>query len=94
MIKERISELEDKWVEIIRRVEHRKKLVRGTEPQGTAGLERKGHAESAGKEGEGDRTRLQKRCPDSPTRAKTHVYGFEPLGAARSGMSETRDGRS
>lgn len=73
MIKERISELEDKWVEIIRRVEHRKKLVRGTEPQGTAGLERKGHAESEGKEG-GDRNTLAETMSRTPPRGRRRTF--------------------
>lgn len=74
MIKERISELEDKWVEIIRRVEHRKKLVRGTEPQGTAGLERKGHAESEGKEGEGDGNTLAETMSRTPPRGRRRTF--------------------
>lgn len=74
MIKERISELEDKWVEIIRRVEHRKKLVRGTEPQGTAGLERKGHAESAGKERERDRNTLAETMSRTPPRGRRRTF--------------------
>lgn len=74
MIKERISELEDKWVEIIRRVEHRKKLVRGTEPQGTAGLERKGHAESEGEEGEGDGNTLAETMSRTPPRGRRRTF--------------------